>query len=203
VSSLSLFALEPLSRSARQDEADSWLRAITATVKELTERRGRDYGEDADRAEREAGSSHYGAEAEHYQSSQDLFQTPGPVPFQIGSRDIPRGDPAFEKVEVLLDLAHQCSTRQSTKLNTVVELVGEESVASFEETYKDFQPLDLWFYSRDLEEIDRVSTSGMGSISPAMMARGVPVGMYRVEDEECDGPHQMILCKVALGRVRI
>jgi hypothetical protein len=49
--------------------------------------------------------------------------------------------------------------------------------------------------------LEKIAHEGMHGLEPAALQQGVPLGLYRVEDAQCAGPHKMILCKVALGRV--
>jgi len=134
-------------------------------------------------------------------SADQLFDLPGPQPYEMGFTEVFNTEDTYKRAESLLELAHSATTQQSAKVVGVTALVSEESIQAFEETYADFQPVELWFYSPDDEVLEKVAKEGMAALDTEVLAQGVPVGMYRVEDVECEGPHKMILCKVALGRV--
>jgi len=101
----------------------------------------------------------------------------------------------------LLELCHHAPTQQTTRLNSVTQLVDVADFDQFCTTYKDFNVVDLWLYTEDVDCLNNVAKQGLQALGP-QLSRGVPVGMYRIHDPTTtpDTEQSLVLCKVALGR---
>eukprot|EP00656_Telonema_subtile_P014814 TRINITY_DN17664_c0_g1_i2.p1 TRINITY_DN17664_c0_g1~~TRINITY_DN17664_c0_g1_i2.p1 ORF type:complete len:486 (+),score=143.02 TRINITY_DN17664_c0_g1_i2:70-1527(+) len=97
------------------------------------------------------------------------------------------------------DRCHSAPVHQGVQLTAVSQLVDISDFDQFCAAYQDFNVVDMWMYTEDATAMQRVATQGVKALAAQ---RGVPVGFYRVRDPLCttQTTHNMVLCKVALGR---
>eukprot|EP00658_Telonema_sp_P-2_P013866 TRINITY_DN15257_c0_g1_i2.p1 TRINITY_DN15257_c0_g1~~TRINITY_DN15257_c0_g1_i2.p1 ORF type:complete len:529 (-),score=112.94 TRINITY_DN15257_c0_g1_i2:213-1799(-) len=134
-------------------------------------------------------------------TAEQLLDLPRPVPFKSSVKQVQSSAAAYWRVETLLELCHHAPSQQNVRLDAVEQLVDIADFDQFCTVYADFNVVDLWLYLEDVTMLDKIGKQGLQALGP-QLERGVPLGMYRVPDllTKTRSDHEMILCKVALGR---